>query len=385
MPHWDSPSFVVAVLDRLTISAGLLLTIVPGLRASDDQVYSGHARQPVVDIWMYGNNMSGGGRSSASTFSALPNPAGGDDRLAQVVVKFNTVAAGIPAGLGVANYNPTRVILTTRIADSLELYYDPTEDARTTFGAGDSTDTDAGRPFEVYGTGFRNGFTAANYAENSPFSSGNPAQRNAYALGYSPQGVARDVTNNVTQGFDAYPWAIGQVSRPTANSGPVPLQPGASVPIDAYVTFELNLGLPGVAQYVRQSFHQGFMWLTISSLHTSEERGSTGYPGFFNKESPEHALDPEGVAPQFDAEYTLPLRIAAFSRNGTTNACRVDWNGSPGFRYVVQRSTTLLPDEWTTLTPSPITTASPAQLFFEGAGSGDHSFFRVIRTPSPTP
>lgn len=306
--------------------------------------------------------------------------------MAQVIIKFDTVAAGIPMGLGPANYNPTKVVLTTRIADSFELFYDPTEDAHTTYGAGNATDSDTGRPFEVYGTGFRNGFTAASYMETSAFGTGTPFQRSAYALGYSPVGVARDVTNNVTQDFNPYPWAIGQITyRPSEEADREPLEAGASVPIYSYVTFELNLALPGVAEYVRQSFNQGYLWLTLSSLHASEMFGTTGYPGYYNKENAEHAIDPEGLAPQLDAEYTLPLRIAAFSRNGTTDACRVDWNASPGFQYVVQRSTTLLPGEWATLTPVPMTTVNPAQLFFEGPGSGDHSFFRVLRTQTPTP
>ncbi len=354
--------------------------IVPAPGASGDQVHSAHAQQPQIDRWMYANNFSGGARPSASTFSALPQATGDDDRMAQVVVKFDTVAAGVPAGLGAENYQPTRVVFTAVIADSLDLYYDPTEDAHTTYGTGYAADADIGRPFEVHGTGFRNGFTAATFLENSTFGGGSPYHRNAYALGYSPAGVARDVTNNVTLGFDAHPWAVGKVSHiPDGETTPVPLAPGASVPVYATVTFELNLALPGVAEYVRQSFNQGFIWLTLSSLHSSEMYGSTGYPGYYNKENNEHLLFGD-LAPRFDAEYTLPLRVAAFSRNASTNACRVEWNASPGFQYVVQRSTSLAPGQWTNLTPVPLTTAAPARLIFDGAGSGDRSFFRILRT-----
>lgn len=359
--------------------------ITPGLQASDDHVYSGHAQQPTIDRWMYVNNGNGGVRPSASTFSGLPAATEDDDRMAQVIVKFNTVAAGIPSGLGATNYNPTKVILTARIADSLELYYDPTEDAHTTYGAGDSTDTDIGRPFEVYGTGFRNGFTAANFQEESAFDGGSPAQRNAYALGYSPTAVARDVTNNVTQGFASLPWAIGKVTYEVEGEPNAELGAGEPIPVDAFVTFELNLALPGVMDYVRQSFHQGYLWLTLSSLHPSEMFGmSGGYPGYYNKESRVHGIT-KNHAPQLDAEFTLPLKIVAFARNETTNVCRVEWNASPTFSYVVQRSTSLQLNEWTTLTSAPVTTAVPAQLFFDGAGSGERSFFRVIRTPVPTP
>jgi hypothetical protein len=356
----------------------LLSALISAPRAAGEQLRLAHAQEPTADRWMYANNFSGGGRPSASTFSALPMVTGDDDRLAQVIVKFDTVAAGIPAGLGAANYQPTRVILTT-IADSLALYYDPTEDPRSTYGIDDDTDT--GRPFEIYGTGFRNGFTAASFQESSPFGGGSPIKRNAYALGYDPTGVPRDVTNNVTEGFDSVPWAIGKVTFvPDGETTAVTLEAGASVPVYASVTFELNLALPGVADYVRQAFHQGFLWLTLSSLHSSEMLGSSGFPGYYNKENNEHLLD-GNLAPRLDAEYTLPLRVAAFSHDRVTDVCRIEWNASPGFAYVVQRSTTLLSDQWSVLTPTPLTTAVPAQLSFDGAGTGDRSFFRIVRTP----
>lgn len=186
-----------------------LLLGVSGLTAGGTGPYSAHAPQPAADLWMYPNTPTPGTRTTASTFSFLPL-TGVDDRYGQFVVKFDTVAAGIPAGLGAANYDVHRLVFTAVYASSDSLPYGPTEDSRASLeSASTLADSDAGRPLELHGTGFRSGFTAATFQENSPYGS-----RNAFASSFDAQGAARDVTNSLTSGFESYPWAIGKISTP---------------------------------------------------------------------------------------------------------------------------------------------------------------------------
>lgn len=342
---------------------------------------------------MYPNNGTPGVRATASTFSALPVNGGVDDRFGQFLIKFDTVAAGIPAGLGVGNYDPKRVVLTTVIylpvgaADTDSIVYDPTGDAPDTYGPSAVADSDPGRPMELHGAGFRGTFTAANFQETSAFGSGAPGGRNAYALGYSPEGVARDVSNNVASGFDAMPWAIGKVLVPSTHtaSGLAELPAGERVPLYAYVVFELNLSLPGVAAYVKQGCQNGYLWLTLTSLHSVTQQAAGGYPSYFTRDSEDQKLaeqfpdlfDP--VAPALDVEYSLPLRIAGFNRNSGTGVSHLEWNASPGFQYVVETSTDLAPGSWKKLTTNPLTTTTPVQMTFNAPDNGGRAFYRIAR------
>jgi hypothetical protein len=322
---------------------------------------------------MYPANSTPGVRATASTFSALPSPAdvtGADDRFGQFVLKFDTVAAGIPAGLGEDNYDVGQIVLTAIIAQSEGMPYDPTQDPVTSYGPEATADPDVGRPMEIHGTGFRGGFTAETFQETSTFGWGPPGSRNAFALGFDATGAARDVSNNVTQGFEPDTWAIGQIAN---------LAPGE--PVEQYdkVKFSLNLAMPGVAAYVRQGLNQGFIWLTVSSLHSATQQGSSGFPGFFTKDHPEQILFGD-VASSLDVEYSLPLRITAFTRDFEGNT-GLTWNGSPGFEYTVEGTDDLSTGIWSTL--GTYTTPTPALLGWNGSNPSPRAFFRIARSSPP--
>ncbi len=332
--------------------------------------FTATAPEPAGDRWMYSNNPTPGTRATASTFSFLPS-TGVDDRFGQFVIKFDTVAAGIPAGLGAENYEIQRLRLTAVYASSDSLPYDPTEDPLASLGpAATLADPDAGRPLELHGTAFRGGFTAATFQETSPYGS-----RNAFASSFDAAGAARDVSNNVTLGYESHPWAIGRIS----SAGGVALEPGEIIPVYARVGFEINLGMPGVADYVRQGLHQGFLWFTLSSFHPVSGPGSGGFPAYFTKEHPEQAIYHD-VAPTLETEYSLPLRIAAFHRDPAGNT-GLTWNGSPGFQYVVEGSVDLDSGIWAPL--GTFTTAIPEALHWSGNSSPARAFFRVARAPLP--
>jgi len=334
---------------------------------------------PAGDRWMYPSNSTPGLRTTASTFSFLPF-TGVDDRFAQFIIKFDTVAAGIPAGLGVDHYEIHQLVLTAVYSSADSLPYDATEDPRASLGGSSSIpDSDPGRPLELHGTGFRGGFNAATFQENSPF-----GMRNAYANGFDSGGVARDVSNSVSLGFDSHPWAIGAVeilANPEAVPKEyVPLAVGAIIPVYARVSFQINLALPGVADYVRQGLNQGFLWFTLSSFHPVDGQDGVGFPAYFTRDHPEQTLF-QDVAPSLDAEYSLPIRITEFKRDSTAKTVSLKWNGSPGFQYIVERSDDLVAGSW--LPAETVTTTTPTALMWSGESPSDRSFFRVSRSPIP--
>ncbi len=364
----------------LTRVGVVLLLGVTGVRAGGTGPFTVQAPVPSADIWMYPHAGSPGTRTTASTFSALPVNGSVDDRFGQFLLKFDTVAAGVPAGLGEANYELGRVVLTCVIYSGDSSSYDPTEDARSTYGPDAAADSDTGRPIEVHGAGFRGGFTASSFDETSAFGSGDPGGRNSFSLGYSPEGVERDVSGNVTADIDSTPWAVARMLvKPAGENEWSELTPGSIIPPYAHAVFELDLSLPGVARYVRNSLNQGFIWLTVSSLHSVTEMAASGYPSFYTKENAEQALFGD-VASMLDVEYSLPLRITAFSRDAAGNT-QLTWNGSPGFQYVLEAKEDLAAGIWSPI--ETFTTSAPTPLIWNGTSPLPRAFFRIARSPLP--
>lgn len=342
--------------------------------ASPEEILTTQLTEPDADRWMYSFNGTPGTRATASTFSALPQPqqqTAADDRFGQFLIRFNTAAAGIPTGLGPSNYKIHHITLTAVIAQNGGTSYDLTPDPLSSFGPTPSPDPDPGRPIELHGTGFRNSFTPSSFQETSLHGFGPPGSRNAFALGFDLLGNPRDVSNNITQNFDPIPWATATFQS---------LTPGNLVPDYAIATFHINTSLPGVANYLAESLDRGFLWLTVSSLHSATQMGSEGFPAFFTRDHPEHAVFGD-VAPRLNLSWSLPLTIHHFSRNQSENTARLDWNASPGFIYQIQSTTDPANPTWTT--HPPLTTPQPTILSWQGPAPEPRSFFRVTRTPAP--
>jgi len=357
----------------------MIILGVSGVTAGGVGPFVMKAPAPAGDRWMYPSNSTPGTRQIASTFSFLPSP-GVDDRFGQFLIKFDTVAAGVPAGLGVENYQIHQIVLTAVYASTDSVIYDATEDPRASLGAaGSIPDTDPGRPLELHGTGFRGGFTASSFQETSPFGT-----RNAYANGFDLTGGARDVSNSVSLGYESYPWAIGEIKTVVdSNAVPreyIPLAVGAIIPVYAHVSFKINLALPGVADYVRQGLNQGFLWFTLSSFHPVDGQNGVGFPAYFTRDHPEQTLF-QDVAPFLEAEYSLPLQITAFERDSTARTVSLTWNGSPGFQYTVERSDNLGAGSWFAV--GSLTTPTPAALVWSADSPSNRSFFRILRYRIP--
>jgi hypothetical protein len=233
--------------------------------------------QPAIDRWMYPYAVNGGGQGAIQTFGAV-RETDFDDRDGQMFLRFDTTSI-MAAGLGAANYQLTALTLTlTLTLSSTGTIYDPTSDSLSTY-LPSGVDADPGRPIEVFGVGYRNGASAETWQENSSFGPAGKGTRSAFALGYNATGEAIDVSNNVSEGFDATPWAVGSVAGAT---------PGSALAADTMMTFAFNLGNADVLAYLQAGLDQGFLDLMVTSLYPAEQPGAgdqTAFPVFYAKES----------------------------------------------------------------------------------------------------
>ncbi|MEQ8837110.1 MAG: DUF1559 domain-containing protein, partial [Lacipirellulaceae bacterium] len=166
-------------------------------------------------------------------------------------------------------------------------------------------------------------------------------------------GDYRDVSNNITGGFsatapgnttapfDATPWAIG-TARNAADTAD--LVDGEEVPFDATFTFEIDLTLPGVKEYVQQSLAEGVLGFALSSLHPSVQQSSAGIPRWYFKEA--DPLDfPGAEAATLTIDYTIAEGLAGdfdendvvdgadflfWQRDELGSTALSDWHGNYG-------------------------------------------------------
>jgi hypothetical protein len=294
-----------------------------------------------------------------------------DDRHAQMFLDFDTTSIA-PAGQGAANYQIGPVSVRLVVREDNEFFYDPTPDSLASFTGGEP-DGDLGRPLELYGVGYRGGFSAANFFENSPYVTGTyeetpnrvliiKGRRNAFAFDYVG-GLARDVSNNVEEAFSVQPWAVGQIPGYADYYGELvtqPLTPGEAVPRDSVVTFQVDLSRPEVRAYVQQGLNVGrlrFMVTSLKEYSYSGEGGAPsggGFPSFYTKENFGHA--PElGIylAPRLQAEVTIQAAAAPRPLTGierlSPSGFRISFPTEPGYRYQARYRQTLFGTNFTDL------------------------------------
>lgn len=277
---------------RASKLAAALLAIAAGVStASAQQNYSLNLLKPTMDKWIYpfAQSDNGGSRGTSSSFGAI-GEAGFDDRDAQTFVAFNTSGI-VPAGLDSTNYqilSATFTLTIFREENSSGFVFDGTYDPVSTYGpmGGSINGDDPGRPIELYGAAFRNGFTSSTITEGMPFST-TPGYREGirsiyptdFQGGVSINGANRDVSNNVTAGFDPMPFAIGQIA-------PGDLNPDGTAKDDALVVFTLNLNNPDVLRYLQLSLSDGMVSFIATSLYVASQDEQNGsYPNFYMKEN----------------------------------------------------------------------------------------------------
>jgi prepilin-type N-terminal cleavage/methylation domain-containing protein len=192
-------------------------------------------------------------------------------------------------------------------------------------------------PIEMYGVGFRNGFTGFEfgtsnfgpplYEENGrtyklptgwynayPFVGSTTSPGSYVDVANSPTGgFSATAPGGITDPFDVTPWAIG-----TTN-----LAEGADIPNNTVFTFNIQLDQPGVKQYLQQSLAAGSLGLFTSSLHSAAFMGGSGlpYPKWFTREADGTELEgAEPAAPTLSIEYHLFNALTGdFDGNGLVN------------------------------------------------------------------
>ncbi len=237
---------------------------------------------PSVDRWNYPFNATPGFRTVASTFAAVGFPDF-DDMDAQFVIGFDT-GGDVPIGLNPRRYSITQAEVTVTTMSGGVFRFDPTSDPFESFLPGADpdfiADADTGRPLELFGVGFRNGFSADTWQENSPFQQAPfgfwNRTRNAFATDFFG-GSPRDVSNFVRDRIDAGAFAVGQAS----------VTPGAFVPANTEFTFTIDLSNADALMYVREALSGGRLLLTVASLHQAPTEGSgpQTWPDYFTKEN----------------------------------------------------------------------------------------------------
>jgi hypothetical protein len=324
----------------------------------------------VGDKYMYpfiDDSPIGGRRPYASVFGAYGSIDDSmfdfDDRDAQFFLDFAT-AAVVPAGKGVSNYRVLSLTVSIVVENENFFGYDPTFDLLATY-TGASADSDASRPMELYGVGYRAGWTRSTFDEDAPFqtepsSAGQPnwnRKRNAFAMDFDLNGVPRDVSNNVQELFEVSPWAVadspGYIDY-EGNFVESPLAAGSLVPEGRVFRFQVDLTNPHVVGYLQDSLNAGRLHLMVSSLYGTA-RQSADIPRFYTRDFNDplsEDYDPlidYYLGPQLEAEVLL-LPSTGVSRHGGTY--RVSFDTVTGQNYQVEYRDSLTAGHWLPLGPS---------------------------------
>lgn len=216
-----------------------------------------------------------------ATFANFGETSGADSRLGQFLVGWDT-AASVPTNQPVTRYLIRACRATVAISDGNQVIYDPTHDALATYFDTNNParleDADAGRPIELFGVSFRNGYGNTNFLQCSPIGNGSAGANNVFAICWTANGTSRDVGNNVGKTnaaytpFETWPFAVAQ----TADAAP-----GENLNPNDQLTFDLNLADPFLMGYLRRALQKGRLNLMVSSLHQSSGQfGSEPYPAF---------------------------------------------------------------------------------------------------------
>ena len=277
-----------------------LMILVSYSTISHAQLLDVHYDAPDLDRWNYPFNGSPGTRFEMPTYGAVETP-GFDDHDAQVLLGFNT-SADIPSGLGADQYRIQSVTVTMTMSNDDAFRYDPTHDTNDTYGVlGEPFDTDAGRPLNLWLTGYRDGLDQTTYTETSLFgftAEVFPAQRmrSAYAAIFDSAGDAIDISNNLKDGFDAVPLAIGQTDVVT---------PGDLVPADTTFRFTFTPCQLGEHMELGKMLDLGEIRFSVSSLQpaSGSPKGGGGvvYPIWYSRENP--------IAPFLGYTPTLDIQV----------------------------------------------------------------------------
>ncbi|QDV74029.1 hypothetical protein K2D_22660 [Planctomycetes bacterium K2D] len=259
-----------------------------------------------IDAWVYTNNDSGSGsRFQSPTFTDLSidpetnqfvrGNATGASRLGMALMAFQTsdqiAPANDPTRYRIESVKVTAWARRAPLSSGDLLYTDQPLSHIDLLTEAQSGNVSSQKPFELFGVGFRDGYEGFDlgnasgdllYSEASEPYSGEGGSYIAYPIAGDGEGQYIDVSNSYTGGFSATspteqtdpftaaPWAIGKTAAAV----------GSVLAGNINFTFELDLSLPGVAQYVQESLSDGSIGFMLSSMHRTGVMGQSGgaYP-----------------------------------------------------------------------------------------------------------
>ncbi len=270
------------------------------------QVFDVVRTAPDLDRYMYPFAPTPGIEQSAPVFGAI-NQVGFDDRDAQMLLGFD-LYADLPTGLDPSRYDVELARVVVYFSTDQRWRYDPTPDSvRSLFNLDDPDylpDADPGTPVELYGVGYRNGFTDATFLETSPYSPFPPLPpregvRSAFPAVLNSEGVpTADISRQVRQRFDTTAMALGFNEA---------LSPGQLAPLGESLTFNVDLTDPATRAYFARACATGRLRLMVTTLEPAAggPGGGAGglYPAFFTRENPTAA------ALGLTASLTLRVRV----------------------------------------------------------------------------
>jgi hypothetical protein len=271
-----------------------------------------------------------------------------DDRDGQYFLDFSTADLA-PPGRGAQNYKILSFVLTIVVANEQVFAYDSTPDALATYGAG-ALDLDPGRPIELYGVGYRGGWTRETFTEEAPFQTISfgaqnlTGVRNAFALGFAADGSARDISNNVEEGFEPNPWAVADSPGFIDMDGNYVaggIAEGSPVPEGRVFRFRVDPADANIAAYLQDGLNAGRLHLMVSSLFGTS-RESIDIPKFYTTDFSDPDLS-YYLGPQLEAEVVL-LPSTTVSRHGS--AYRLSFDTVIGQSYQVEYWDGLTSGKW---------------------------------------
>jgi hypothetical protein len=316
--------------------------------------------EPGLDRWFHQDDSAPGLKPDMSTFADYGPGAGfSQARAGSFMLGFDT-SDQIPL-VAASRYQINSIKFTMDfVHDSRTVTYDPTVDSLSAI-LGNSDDP--GRPIELFGVGYGNGYQRPGFQGNDSlppeFEESSPLWPtdvptleqtfNVFPLGDDGTGSLGNVFNSpggegvfeynaeeeefelveVTKdAWNTTPWAIGTS---------VGLSAGQAIPQGARFNFNVNLALPGVLEYFQRTLSEGQAAVFISSLHDVSGFHNGGlsedFPAFHSQESLWVEFD-LALPPTLEIDYTiLPEANLPGDFDGDTDvdaADLADWQASYG-------------------------------------------------------
>lgn len=318
---------------KWTILLAAWLLVLPSARTQSIQAVF---PRPALDRWMYPFGFEGWSRPIAPIFASFDPRF--DTRDAEILLGWDTESL-VRTNLGPRRYVVRRARVTATVAplnsinSNPTFLYDPTYDPIVTYqtnGPGYVPDADLGRPVELFGAGFRGGYSARTFPEDGPYgfvgawTSNNISigTRNAFAAHFSDRGALEDIANHVGQAnpawtnapFDVRPWAIGTTAA---------VAPGEWVPEGTVFHFDLDVADPLIGGYFMEALDTGRLRLILTALSPAAQLSQGGtspggggsYPLWYMKENILTTLDPSN--PSYRAPASLELEVLVIRPDDT--------------------------------------------------------------------